>query len=171
MSDYPIKEFKNKQLWRAWLEENHSTVVGIWLKIYKKMSEVETVSYDQALDEALCYGWIDGQRKKYDQSSFLQKFTPRREKSIWSKKNINHIERLESLGKLMPSGKSEVQRAKKDGRWQASYESSTTMKLPEDFIEALKKNKKAQKFFWTLNKTNVYKIYLQLHTAKKVETK
>ena len=120
---------------------------------------------------ALCYGWIDGQRKKQDEDYFLQKFTPRREKSIWSKKNIENIERLSKEGRIMPAGLAEIERAKKDGRWQASYDSQATMVVPEDFLEEVRKNKNALAFYETLSRSSLFAICLQLQTAKKPETR
>lgn len=121
-SDYEITAFKDSTIWRHWLDENHAKADGVWLRLYKKASGVPTVSYAEALDEALCYGWIDGQKKSYDEVSFLQKFTPRRPKSMWSKRNIKHVARLTEQGLMMPAGILEVERAKEDGRWAAAYD-------------------------------------------------
>ena len=143
IADYEILEFESQQHWNKWLEFNHKKVIGVWLKIFKKGSNIKSVSYEDAVDEALCYGWIDGQRKRHDEDSFLQKFTPRREKSIWSKKNIENVARLEKEGRIMHAGKAEIERAKNDGRWEASYDSQSTMVVPEDFVEAVKQDKKA----------------------------
>lgn len=170
-SEYEIIAFKDQAMWRAWLEENHAKIDGVWLRIYKKASSVPTVSYAEALDEALCYGWIDGQKKSYDEASFLQKFTPRRVRSIWSKRNIEHISRLTKLGLMTPAGVLEVERAKADGRWAAAYDAASEMTIPDDFLAELKKHPVAEKFFASLNKTNTYAIAWRLQTAKTEETR
>lgn len=170
-TDIPIISFKSAKDWGSWLAENHATSNGIWLRIFKKDSGKETVTYAQALDEALCCGWIDGQTQKYDEESWLQKFTPRRARSVWSKRNTEHITRLMDEGKMKPAGLKEVESAKRDGRWQKAYESPSKMTVPEDFIKELSKNKKAKAFFETLNKVNTYAITWRLQTAKKPETR
>jgi uncharacterized protein YdeI (YjbR/CyaY-like superfamily) len=144
---------------------------GIWLRIYKKASGEASITYAEALDEALCFGWIDGQKKSYDEASFLQKFTPRRARSIWSKRNIEHIQRLTEQGLMMPSGLLEVERAKEDGRWAAAYDGASEMVIPDAFLAELKKHPVAEKFFATLNKTNTYAIAWRLQTAKTEETR
>jgi uncharacterized protein YdeI (YjbR/CyaY-like superfamily) len=169
--EYTIIAFENSTTWRSWLDKNHTKVDGVWLRLYKKASNHPTVTYAEALDEALCYGWIDGQIKKYDEKSYLQKFTPRRTKSMWSKRNIEHVARLTELGLMMPAGISEVERAKEDGRWAAAYDAPSTMTIPDDFIAELKKHPIAEKFFATLNKTNTYAIAWRLQTAKTDETR
>jgi len=164
-TDYETLEFETTEEFRLWLAKNHATVNGVWLKLYKKASGIESVTYAEALDEALCYGWIDGQRKSLDDVSFLQKYTPRRTKSMWSKRNIEHIERLTAAGLMTPAGDAEVERAQQDGRWQAAYDAPTNMTVPEDFIAELDKHPKAKAFFETLNKTNRYAIAWRLQTA------
>lgn len=166
-----IIPFKNLKAWEKWLEKNYNLHEGIWLKFYKKDSGVESIKYPEALDAALCYGWIDGQLKKGDEKFYLQKFSPRRKRSIWSKRNINHVERLEKEGKMKPSGYKEVEAAKADGRWENAYDSPSNMSIPEDFLKRLSKNKKAFAFFESLNKTNKYAIGWRLQTAKKPETR
>lgn len=170
-TDYPILSFTSQKEFSQWLEENHATSNGIWLRLFKKGSEVESVTYAEAVEESLCYGWIDSLVNKYDEKSYIQKFTPRRPKSMWSKINIGHIERLTKEGRMKESGLKEVERAKEDGRWQAAYESPKNMQVPEDFITALDKDKKAKEFFESLNRTNTYAIAFQLNTAKKPETR
>ena len=170
-SEIPILSFSTQKEWHNWLDKNYTSEKGIWLRIYKKDSEIKTVNYAEALDEALCYGWIDGQKKKYDEKSWLQKFTPRRNRSIWSKRNIEHIERLESTGRMQASGIKEVERAKADGRWEKAYDSQSNMAPSEDFLKRLSKNKKAEKFYNSLNKTNKFAINWRLQTAKKPETR
>ncbi len=170
-NDYPILAFREKSQLRSWFADNHESSDGIWLRIYKKNFNQKTVSYAEALDEALCFGWIDGLKKTYDSDSFLQKFTPRRTKSLWSKRNRDHIDRLIKEKKMTPSGLKEVEAAKKDGRWDAAYDSSSTMEVPADFLKELKKDQAAFKFFETLNRTNTYAIAWRLQTARKPETR
>ncbi len=170
-NELPVISFEKAEDWRNWLEENHDNEKGVWLRFYKKGTGRPTVNYGTALDEALCYGWIDGQSKKYDHESYLQKFTPRRSRSIWSKINIAHIDRLEKEGKMQPAGRKAVEAAKADGRWDAAYDSPKIMEVPEDFIAELSKNEKALVFFESLNKTNRYAIAWRLQTAKKPETR
>jgi uncharacterized protein YdeI (YjbR/CyaY-like superfamily) len=167
----PIKPFSSAARWHEWLAKNYAKSNGIWLRIYKKASGKKTVTYAEALDEALCYGWIDGQKNKYDTESFLQKFTPRRPKSIWSKRNRENIARLTKAKRMVAAGQKEVDAAKKDGRWDNAYDAASTMEIPEDFLQELKKNEQAYKFFKTLNRTNVYAIAWRLQTAKKPETR
>ena len=130
-----------------------------------------TVTYAEALDEALCFGWIDGQKKGLDNVSFLQKFTPRRSKSLWSKRNIEHIGRLTKAGLMTPAGQAEVERAKQDGRWDAAYDKPSKMVVPKSFLTELRKYPTAEAFFKTLNKTNTYAIAWRLQTAKTEETR
>lgn len=165
-SDYEIIAFEDAPTFRRWLEEHHDSVNGVWMKLYKKASGIASVTYAEALDEALCYGWIDGQKKSYDDVSYLQKFTPRRTRSIWSKRNIEHTERLTTAGLMTPSGLAEIQRAQADGRWEAAYEAPSEMVVPDDFLVELHKHPKAEAFFATLNKTNRYAIAWRLRTAK-----
>lgn len=167
----PIKAFSNSQKWREWLEKNHGASNGVWLRIFKKDSRKKTVIHDEALDEALCFGWIDGQRNSHDEVSFLQKFTPRRARSIWSKRNREKVGRLIEEGRMTPAGLKEMERAKSDGRWDRAYDSPKNMEVPADFLKELKKDKKAYAFFKTLNKTNKFAIAFRLHTAKKEETR
>lgn len=170
-SEYPELFFETPAEWRDWLGLNHSIEKGVWLRFYKKESGIASLNYAGALDEALCFGWIDGQSKSIDESSYLQKFTPRRARSIWSKRNIEHIARLIQEGKMKPSGLKEAEAAKTDGRWQKAYDSPSNMMVPEDFLRRLSKDKKAFAFFETLNKTNTYAIAWRLQTAKKPETR
>jgi uncharacterized protein YdeI (YjbR/CyaY-like superfamily) len=166
-----IMTFTSPGDFRSWLAKNHGQSDGILLRIYKKDSGVAAVTYAEALDQALCFGWIDGQKKPNDKQSWLQKFTPRRPKSGWSKNNTRHAERLIKTGDMAPSGLKEVKAAKADGRWKAAYESSANAVIPDDFMKELARNKKANAFFATLNKTNVYSIAFRLRTAKTPETK
>ena len=166
-----IRPFRSERAWRAWLVRNHADPQGVWLRFFKKDSGISSVDHDQALDEALCFGWIDGQLKKGDEKSWLQRFTPRRPKSIWSKKNTIHASRLIKAGKMAPPGLAEVEAAKADGRWEHAYDSPRVMKVPADFIRALSKNHSARTFFESLNKANHYAIAWRLQTAKKPETR
>lgn len=169
--DYPIHPFPIPEKWESWLKKNHQKEPGLWLRIFKKDSKKPTVTYDQALEVALCYGWIDGQKNSYDAESWLQKFTPRRAKSVWSKRNTLIVERLIQEGKMQPAGLLQIEVAKKDGRWQKAYAGQKDMVLPEDFLALLKKNKKALTFFETLNASNRYAIAYRIHAAKKPETR
>ena len=163
--------FKTSADFRHWLEKNHTESDGIWLRIFKKDSHEKSLTYAEALDQALCYGWIDGQKKPFDKLSWLQKFTPRRPKSGWSKINTQHVERLIKAGAMTPAGMEAVEAAKTDGRWETAYASSRNATPPEDFLKELSKNQKAEAFFKTLNKANVYSIVYRLETAKKPETR
>ncbi|HEX5552726.1 MAG TPA: YdeI/OmpD-associated family protein [Chitinophagaceae bacterium] len=172
MADIPVLFFDSAKQWEGWLAKHHATETGgVWLRFYKKGTGVTTLTYDEALDDALCYGWIDGQAKKHDEDSWLQKFTPRRKRSIWSKRNITHVERLSKAGRMKPAGLQAIEAAKADGRWQQAYDSQKDMVIPDDFLKALGKNKKAMAFFETLNKANRYAIAWRLQTAKKAETR
>jgi uncharacterized protein YdeI (YjbR/CyaY-like superfamily) len=170
-SDQPIISFNSPQEWNEWLEQNHSNSNGVWLRIFKKDTGIPTTTHAQALQEALCFGWIDGQAKKYDEVSYLQKFTPRRTKSIWSKRNVEYVAQLEKEGRMKPSGREQIEAAKADGRWDSAYDSPVNMNMPEDFLTELAKNERALAFFRTLNKTNTYAIGWRLQTAKKPETR
>jgi uncharacterized protein YdeI (YjbR/CyaY-like superfamily) len=163
--------FPTSNDFRKWLKENHAKSTGIWLRIWKAGAQVPTVTYAEALDQALCFGWIDGQKKSFDSRSWLQKFTPRRRGSRWSKRNTQHAERLIKAKKMTAAGLREINAAKKDGRWKSAYDSFGGAELPADFLRELAKNKKAKAFFETLNKTNLYSIVYRLQTAKKAETR
>jgi uncharacterized protein YdeI (YjbR/CyaY-like superfamily) len=169
--DLPVLEFTDPNQWRTWLEKNFDYQAGVWLRFFKKASGIESINYDQALDEALCFGWIDGLVNKYDEASYLQKFTPRRSKSTWSKKNLENIARLTKLKKMAPPGIAEVERAKADGRWERAYDSPANMEIPKDFLKELAKDPKAEIFFKSLNKSNIYAITWRLQTAKTEATR
>ena len=169
--EFKILSFKNSEEWNNWLSKNHSASNGIKIRFFKKDSGVKSITHSETLDEALCYGWIDGQLEKYDEKSWLRKFTPRRARSIWSKKNIERVEKLIKLNKMKSSGLKEINEAKKDGRWKKAYDSPSNMKVPDDFLKELSKDKKALKFFESLNKANKYAIAWRLQTAKKPETR
>ncbi|MBS1486169.1 MAG: YdeI/OmpD-associated family protein [Bacteroidetes bacterium] len=166
-----VVSFVSSKEWRKWLAMNYAKTNGVWLRFFKKDSGEKTVTYPEALEEALCYGWIDGQANKYDVKSYIQKFTPRRPRSIWSKRNAEKAERLIQEGKMKKAGMQQIELAKADGRWQRAYDSSKNMKVPEDFLKQLSKNKKAKTFFDGLNKANLFAIVWRLQTAKKPETR
>jgi len=163
--------FKSSAVFRRWLEKNHAACDGVWVRFFKKASGEKCVGYAAALDQALCFGWIDGQVKSYDAVSWIHKFTPRRARSGWSKLNIQHVERLTKAGAMRPAGLAAVAAAKADGRWEAAYDSPRNAQPPADFLKALAKNNKAKAFFETLNRANVYAIVYRLQTAKKPETR
>lgn len=167
--ELPILPFASVSLWEEWLSNYHAQFDGVWIQMAKKSSGIASVTHEEALDVALCYGWIDGQRKSLDDRYFLQKFTPRRRKSLWSKRNIDKVAMLTAAGRMQPTGLAEVEAARQDGRWEAAYDSSKTMVVPEDFLKALEKKEQAQAFFKTLSKSDVYAIAWRLATAKKPE--
>ena len=170
-TDLPILPFTSKKKWEIWLAKQHSKSTGIWLKLAKKGSEIPSVTYDEALEVALCYGWIDGQKKGLDEKYWLQKFTPRGPKSIWSKINTGKAEKLIKSGEMKPAGLNAIEAAKKDGRWDAAYESQKNISIPDDFQSALDENPKAKAFFATLNSVNRYAILFRIHNAKRAETR
>jgi uncharacterized protein YdeI (YjbR/CyaY-like superfamily) len=168
--DLPMLPFADAAAFEAWLIANAASK-GLWLKIAKKDSGIASVSYAQALDVALCHGWIDGQKRGFDEAWFLQRFTPRRPKSLWSKINIGHVERLIAEGRMRAGGLREIEAARADGRWDAAYDGAATMAVPPELARALAKNRKAKAFFETLNATNRYAVCWRVQTAKKPETK
>jgi uncharacterized protein YdeI (YjbR/CyaY-like superfamily) len=163
--------FKSPAQWRAWLEQHHARAEGLLLRLYKKDSGVASLNYAQALDQALCFGWIDGTKLPHDSQSWLQKFTPRRPRSTWSKRNTEHVARLIASGDLTAAGLREVEAAKADGRWAAAYESPANIQVPPGFLKALARNARAKAFFATISRTNYYSIAYRLHTAKRPETR
>ena len=169
--DLPVLLFATQADWRAWLKASHTQPRGIWLKHAKKSSGKTSVSYLEALEEALCFGWIDSQKQAYDEDYFLQKFSPRGPKSVWSKINVAKAEELIKSGKMQPNGLQAINAAKQDGRWDAAYNSPSNNQVPADFLAELDKNPRAKQFFGTLNKTNVYAFSWRIHTAKTPETR
>jgi uncharacterized protein YdeI (YjbR/CyaY-like superfamily) len=167
----PILQLASPEEWEAWLDAEHATSDGVWLKFAKKGSGVTTVVYAEALDVALCFGWIDSQVMTLDERFYLQKFTPRRSRSKWSKINVEKIEALTKAGRMRPAGLEQVELAKADGRWDAAYSSPTNVTEPADLKKALKANARAAEFYATLNKSNRYAIIYQLEDAKKPETR
>ena len=169
--EIPVLLFADQQAWATWLAENHTTSTGLWLQLAKKASGLTSVSYAEALDVALCYGWIDGQKQSYDEDSWLQKFTPRGTKSIWSKINREKIAQLIERGLMQLAGLAAVESAKQDGRWEAAYDLARTMTVPADFQAALDQSAPAAAFFATLNSANRYAVLWRIQTAKKAETR
>jgi uncharacterized protein YdeI (YjbR/CyaY-like superfamily) len=169
--ELPILPFASQSKWADWLAKQHDKSAGVWLKLSKKDSGIPSVTYAEALDVALCYGWIDGQKNSFDEKYFLQKFTPRRPKSIWSKINVEKVEHLIASGQMKPAGLKAIEAAKADGRWAQAYASQKNIFVPEDFQSALDRNKKAKAFFETLNSANRYSFLFRIQTAKKAETR
>jgi len=167
----PQRAFRSARAFRTWLTKEHSRSVGLLLRIYKRDSGVVSISYAEALDQALCFGWIDGQKLPCDDKSWLQKFTPRRARSGWSRRNTGHVERLIQSGQMNPAGMREVLAAKAHGRWASAYDSPAKASMPKEFLTELARNAQAKKFFSTLSKANLYAIAYRLQTAKKPETK
>ena len=169
--DLPILPFASPAAWEEWLEERHASSPGVWLKIAKKASGIETVTHAEALEAALCFGWIDGQRNRLDDEWFLQRFTPRRPRSRWSQINRDKVEQLTARGAMRPAGLREVERAKADGRWDAAYASQSKIEVPPDLQQALDDSPTAKEFFETLNGTNRYAVLYRIHDAKRPETR
>jgi uncharacterized protein YdeI (YjbR/CyaY-like superfamily) len=169
--DYPTLFFENPAEWEAWLAAHHADSDGVLLKFAKKASGITSLNYGGALDVALCYGWIDGQSKSIDETWYLQKFTPRRAKSIWSKRNIGKVEELIHAGRMQPAGLQQIEAAKADGRWEQAYDSPANIQVPADFQTALDASPRAKAFYETLNKTNSYAYLWRIVTAKKPETR
>jgi uncharacterized protein YdeI (YjbR/CyaY-like superfamily) len=166
-----IISFADQQAWEAWLAAQTADTKGVWLKIAKKGSGVASVDYTQALEGALCCGWIDGQKAPLDEQFWLQKFTPRGPKSSWSKVNREKAEALIEQGRMRPDGLRQVEQAKADGRWAAAYDSQSRISVPDDFQQALEQNPAALAFFKTLDSANRYAVLYRIQTAKKAETR
>jgi uncharacterized protein YdeI (YjbR/CyaY-like superfamily) len=163
---------RNAAAWRTWLAGHHADPVGVWLVLAKKGTEKPTsLTYDQALEEALCHGWIDGQAGRRDEATYRQRFTPRRRRSAWSKRNTGIAERLIAEDRMRPAGHAEVQRAKADGRWEAAYAGPASMEVPADLAEALATEPKAQAMFESLNSQNRYAVLYRIATAKRADTR
>lgn len=166
-----ILTLKSQADWEAWLEQYGAKEQGVWLRIAKKGAEHPTVTYAEALGHALCFGWIDGKKKSQDDHYWLQRFTPRKPKSIWSKINKSKAEALLAAGRIRAAGLREIERAKKDGRWDAAYSSSSTAEVPDDLQEALEANQKAKAYFATLDRQNRYAVLFRVQNCKKPETR
>ena len=165
------RSFRSSKELRAWMAKEHNRAPCLLLRIYKKDSGVPSVTYAEALDQALCFGWIDGQKFPFDADSWVQKWTPRRAKSSWSKINVAHMDRLIQERQMTAAGLKEMEAAKADGRWTAAYDSPANATVPPEFVKALARNAKAKQFYATLNKANLYSIAYRLQTAKRPETK
>lgn len=168
--DAPL-ECADAAAWTRWLRRHHESAAGIWLRIAKKGSGMASIDHPQALEEALCHGWIDGQRKSDDAQYFLQRFTPRTPRSMWSQINRDKACKLIDDGRMQPAGLAEVARAKADGRWDAAYEGASVATVPPDLQAALDANRKAAKFFATLDARNRYAVLFRTQGAKKPETR
>ena len=169
--ELPIVPFASREAWEAWLEEEHATSEGLWLKIAKKGSGIESVTFVEALDVALCYGWIDSQRNGFDGRFYLQRFTPRKPRSKWSQVNRGKVAKLIEAGRMQPAGLREVERARADGRWDTAYEPQSAATMPEDLRRELERDEGTREFFETLDSTNRYAILYRIQDAKKPETR
>ena len=167
----PKIPFASPAEWEQWLEDNHAASEGVWIKMAKKDAGIESVRYPEVLESALCFGWIDGRREALDERYFLQRFTPRRSRSKWSRINREKAERLIAEGRMRPAGLAEVERAKADGRWEAAYEGQKSITVPDDLQRELDARPKAKAFFAELNSQNRYAILYRLQDAKKPETR
>lgn len=171
-TELPILAFASEQAWDAWLAEQHDTADGLWLKLAKQGSGVQTVTYAQAVEVALCHGWIDGQKAKFDETHWLQRFTPRKARSGWSKINREKALALIESGRMRAAGLREVERAKADGRWESAYAGQSSASVPEDLQAALERNDRAREFFATLDTANRYAIIYRVgQHAKRPETR
>jgi uncharacterized protein YdeI (YjbR/CyaY-like superfamily) len=167
----PRRLFKTQAAWTAWLEKNHTAHSGLWLQMAKKGSGVQSVSYPEALESALCYGWIDGQKRPEDDKTWLQRFVPRSSRSIWSKINREKAEALINRGRMNAAGLKAIEHAKANGRWQAAYDSQSRSAVPQDFEIALKHSPKAKRFFEKIDSANRYALLFRIHAAKKPQTR
>jgi uncharacterized protein YdeI (YjbR/CyaY-like superfamily) len=163
--------FATQKAWRTWIDRHHATSNGVWLRFAKRHAATKSVTYAEAIEVALCYGWIDGQAKALDEDTYLQKFTPRRPQSIWSQINCAKAEALIARGEMQPAGLAAIEQAKRNGRWSAAYAGSRTAVVPDDLQAALDANARAAAFFSTLNSRNRYAILFRIQTAKKAETR
>lgn len=170
-ADLPVKAFATARAWERWLAKESTTSEGLWIRLAKQGSEIISITYEEAVEVALCYGWIDGQKAAVDEEFWLQRFTPRRPGSRWSKINCGRVETLLAAGRMKPGGRREVERAKADGRWDAAYAGQATMAVPDDLEAALAKDATAKRFFSTLDAANRYAILYRIHDAKQPETR
>ncbi len=163
--------FESAEAWEAWLAEHHEQIDGVWLKFAKKGTGIPSVSYAEALDVALCYGWIDGQSRRLDETWYVQRFTPRRARSMWSKRNRERVAALIAAGRMRRAGFREIERAKADGCWEAAYDSPATATVPDDLQAALNENPAAAESFAGLDRQNRYAILHRVQTPAKPETR
>ena len=170
-AEQPELFFASGEAWEAWLAEHHADSDGVWLKFAKKGTGIASLTYAPALDGALCYGWIDGQSRRLDDTYYLQRFTPRRKRSMWSKRNRVKVAELIEAGRMRPAGLAEIERAKADGRWDAAYDGPATAQVPDDLQAALDASPAAAEAFAGLNATNRYAILHRVQTAVKPETR
>jgi uncharacterized protein YdeI (YjbR/CyaY-like superfamily) len=168
--ELPIKLFRTLAAWEKWLFA-HADAAGVWVQIAKKDGGETSISQNEAIEGALCHGWIDGQKRAMDERFFMLRFTPRRPRSVWSKINIAKVEQLIASGRMQPAGMREVDAAKADGRWEAAYEGSNRMEVPPELADALTTNARAQRFFDQMDRTNRYAFCWRVQTAKKPETR
>lgn len=169
--DLPILAFESQQAFHEWLDRHHADSPGFYLRIYKKASKTPTVTYAEALDEALCYGWIDSTKNAYDAESFLQRFTPRKPRSVWSQVNQEHVARLIAEGRMQPAGMQMIEEAKRNGQWEKAYEPGSRATVPEDLQARLDLDAEAKEFFEGLSKTNRYALLYRIQSVKKPETR
>ena len=170
--DLPELTVDDAGSWRTWLRQHHGEATGVWLVLAKKgTTEPTSLSYDEALDEALCHGWIDGQVRRRDETTYRQRFTPRRARSQWSERNVGIVARLSAAGRMRPAGIAEVDRAKADGRWEAAYAGARQIEVPADLVEALASEPRAQAMFDILTSQNRYAILFRLESAKRPDTR
>jgi uncharacterized protein YdeI (YjbR/CyaY-like superfamily) len=171
MDSDPILAYESQKAWEKWLKDNHRTSSGIWMRLAKKASGIPSVTYAEAVESALCYGWIDGHKRPHSDTAWLQRFTPRRPRSMWSQINRDKAVALIESRRMKAAGLSEIERAKQDGRWEAAYGSPSALKTDPEFQKALNKNPRAKKFFKTISAANRYAILWRIQTAKRAETR
>ena len=171
MSKPVHQTFETPDQLSTWFQVNHASKTELWVRIYKKGSGLPSVTWDDCVVVAICWGWIDAVRKSLDETSFLQRLTPRRPRSNWSQKNVQHAERLIAQGRMQAAGLVHVEAARSDGRWATAYAGSATMVIPEDFLAALQQDPPAQAFYATLKRQSQFAIYYRLHSAKRPETR
>jgi uncharacterized protein YdeI (YjbR/CyaY-like superfamily) len=171
MDSDPIHDFESQKAWEKWLKENHRTSSGIWMRLARKASGIPSITYAEAVESALCYGWIDGHKRPHSDTAWLQRFTPRRSRSMWSQINRDKALALIESRRMRAAGLEEVERAKKDGRWEAAYGSQSALTTDAGFQKALNKSPRAKKFFKTISAANRYAILWRVQTAKRPETR
>lgn len=171
IDDLPIIPFQSEQEWEDWLDANHGASPGIWMKLAKKASGIQTVTMSEAIDVALCFGWIDGQRRSYDDTWYLQRFTPRRSRSRWSEINVERVGRLKEGGRMRPAGLAEVEKAKADGRWDEAYPRASALEVPDDLQKALDADPRAEAAFASVKSAERYPLLYRLLDTKNPETR